>query len=70
MAAKFEILSLYSHYKHSTTAKILTASIPSGCAVFFSDIFEGSISDRQILIESGFLDYIEKGQSWVQFRNL
>ena len=29
--------------------------------MFCSDLFEGSISDRQITIDSGFLDFIEAG---------
>jgi hypothetical protein len=34
---------------------------PSGAASFISDCFEGSMSDRESVLQSGFLDYIEKG---------
>ena len=53
----------YSQYKSHTTAKVLIAVAPSGSAMFVSDCFEGSISDRGITIRSGFLDFIEAGDS-------
>ena len=55
----------YSQYKSHTTAKVLIAVAPSGSAMFVSDCFEGSISDREITIKSGFLDFIEAGDSIV-----
>ena len=50
----------FSNYKHHTTAKILIGCAPSGACMFVSDCFKGSISDRQIVEESGFLNFIEK----------
>ena len=47
-------------YKSHTTAKALIAVAPSGAFMFVSDCFEGSISDREIVKKSGFLDYIEE----------
>jgi hypothetical protein len=51
--------NLYSNYKSHTTAKVLTGVAPSGALMFVSDAYEGSISDREIVIQSGFLDYIQ-----------
>ena len=33
---------------------------PSGAAVFVSNLYEGSIGDKEITVNSGFLDKIEK----------
>ena len=53
--------NLYSQYKSRTTAKVLTGVAPGGAMMFVSDAYEGSISDREIVIKSGFLDKIEEG---------
>ena len=53
--------NLYSTYKSRTTVKVLTGVAPCGALMFASDAFEGSISDRDITIKSGFLDYIVPG---------
>lgn len=50
--------NIFSSYKHHTTAKVLIGVAPSGGVVFASNCFEGSISDREIVIQSGFLDKI------------
>ncbi len=52
---------LYSSYKNHTTAKTLIGCSPSGRAVFVSNCYEGSISDREIVKQSGFLDFLETG---------
>jgi hypothetical protein len=52
--------AMYSHYKTNATVKILIGVAPSGGASYISDAFEGSISDREIVIQTDFLDYIEK----------
>lgn len=49
----------YSHYKSHTTVKVLVGIAPNGAVVFVSDAFEGSISDKEIVKKSGFLDMIE-----------
>jgi hypothetical protein len=51
----------YSSYKGHTTYKFLIATAPNGAIVFVSDAFEGSISDRDIVMKSGFLDYLDSG---------
>lgn len=48
----------YSYYKHHNTFKCLVALTPSGSV---SDLYTGSISDKKIVQESGFLDNIEFG---------
>ncbi len=54
---------LYSSYKSHTTAKVLIGCSPSGRAVFVSECFEGSISDREIVKQSGFLAYLNSGDT-------
>ena len=50
---------LYSSYKSHTTLKGLVGITPFGAVSFFSELFTGSISDRQIFIDSGLLDMLE-----------
>ena len=40
---------------------MLVAIAPNGTIMFVSDGFEGSISDKAIVNQSGFLDYTEVG---------
>ena len=49
----------YSSYKSHTTVKGLVAVAPNGAFVFVSQLFAGSISDRQLFIESGICDRLE-----------
>ncbi|XP_063406670.1 uncharacterized protein LOC143049696 [Mytilus galloprovincialis] len=53
--------NLYSSYKNHHTYKCLIGIAPNGSIVYVSDLFEGSISDRAIIEQSGFLDYINPG---------
>ena len=53
--------NLYSQYKSHTTFKALIAVTPHGSACFISDLFEGSISDRDIFCRSGIIDFINPG---------
>jgi hypothetical protein len=53
--------NLYSSYKSRATAKVLIGVAPCGAAMFVSEVFEGAISDREIVKQSGFLDYIKPG---------
>ena len=46
---------LYSSYKSHTTLKGLVAIAPNGALVCVSELFAGSISDRQLFQESGIL---------------
>ena len=52
---------LYSSYKHHTTFKVLVAIGPTGAVTFVSSAFEGSISDVEIVKQSGFLDKLQPG---------
>ena len=49
---------MYSKYKSRPTVKFLIACAPSGGACYCSEAFEGSISDRKIVEDSNFLDFI------------
>lgn len=51
----------YSSYKHHNTFKCLVAITPTGSFCFVSDLYTGSISDKKIVQDSGFLDNIEFG---------
>ena len=51
----------YSSYKGYTSYKFLVAVAPNGAIMFVSDAFEGSISDKEIVRQSGFLDFLEAG---------
>ena len=48
----------YAQYKFHAMAKVLIGTAPSGECVFVSDYYEGCISDRQIVLEYGFLEYL------------
>ena len=63
-------LSLQSHHdsscKSHTTLKGLVGITPNGQFAFVSQLFTGSISDRQLVCESGFrrlLDHVPPGKS-------
>lgn len=53
--------NMFSMYKHHPTFKCLIAVAPNGAAVFVSDLFEGSISDRAIFEQCNLLDHILPG---------
>ena len=48
----------YSSYKSHNTVKFLLGIAPSGQVTFLSKLFSGSISDREIILKSGFLELI------------
>jgi len=50
--------NMYSNYKSHTTAKVFIAVAPNGACAFVSDCFEGGISDRDITVECGFIDFL------------
>ena len=58
----------YSNYKSHTTAKILIACHPNGACVYCSPVFEGGISDKESVLNSGFMDYIEHGDIYMADR--
>ena len=47
---------LFSSYKNHVTFKALVGIAPSGAVTFISQLYAGSISDREIVTRSGFLD--------------
>ena len=48
--------SLHSSYKHHVTYKGLLGISPSGSITFISQLYEGSISDKEIVRKSGILN--------------
>lgn len=47
---------LYSDYKSHTTVKVLVGIAPGGGFTFISSAYAGSISDKNIVVKSGFLN--------------
>ena len=47
---------LFSSYKNHTTLKGLIGISPAGHITFISELYTGSVSDREITMRSGFLD--------------
>ena len=47
---------MFSNYKNHSTLKSLVGFSPGGAITFISQLYTGSISDREIVIRSGFLD--------------
>lgn len=54
---------MYSSYKGQMTWKALVGITPNGVVSFVSDLWAGSISDKQIVQESKLLDLCEKGDA-------
>lgn len=53
----------FSSYEDHPTFKLLVGCDELGAVNFISDAFVGSISDREIIIKSGFLDIVQKGDA-------
>ena len=53
----------FSSYKNHNTAKALIGITPSGAVSFISKLYGGSISDRELFIESSILDKLDTGDS-------
>ena len=53
----------FSNYKNHNTYKGLIGISPSGAVVFVSDLYPGSISDKQLTRRCGILDLLENGDS-------
>lgn len=54
---------LYSDYKSHMTYKSLVGISPAGAVTFVSDLYNGSVSDKQITKLSGLVDLCEEGDS-------
>ena len=50
---------MFSSYKSQTTVKFLVSCTPSGAISFVSDAFTGSMSDREIVQKSGYLECLK-----------
>ena len=50
----------WSNYKHDNTAKILVACAPNSSITFLSSSYGGRASDKNITIDSGFLDKLDQ----------
>ena len=53
----------FSNYKNHNTYKGLVGISPSGSVIFISDLFPGSISDKELTRRSGLLNLLESGDS-------
>ena len=53
----------WSSYKNHNTFKSLIGISPDGAITFVSDLYEGSISDRELTEVSGLLQKLERGDS-------
>ena len=51
----------YSQYKSRTTMKALIGITPSGATAFVSELYPGSISDKEIVKRSGLLEVLQPG---------
>jgi hypothetical protein len=52
---------MYSSYKNHPTLKCLVGISPSGAITFLSDVYESSISDKDITVKSGLVDLLDPG---------
>ena len=52
--------ALYSNYKSRHTLKGLIGISPGGAVTFVSSLYAGSISDKQLVIECGLLEKLER----------
>ena len=53
----------FSHYKNTNTFKGLIRITPSGAVSLVSPLYSGSISDKELTLESGLAGLLEKGDS-------
>ena len=53
----------FSNYKNHNTYKGLIGISPSGAITFISNLYPGSISDKELTRQSGILDLLESGDS-------
>ena len=59
MLSQTNLFHTTSNYKHHNTAKVLITIKPNGLIVFASEACGGSISDKQLTVDSGYLDLVE-----------
>jgi len=51
----------FSHYKQRNTFKSLIGVAPNGCITFVSPLYPGSVSDKEIVKQSGILQHLSPG---------
>lgn len=51
----------FSTYKNTNTLKALVGITPSGSVCFISDLYGGSISDKEITSKSGLINKLQRG---------
>ena len=51
----------FSSYKNHNTFKALVGISPGGVVTFVSQLFPGSISDKQLTLKSGLIKLLERG---------
>ena len=49
----------YSSYKQTNTLKLLVGIAPNGAVTYISKIWSGNVSDRRLVEESDFLDFLD-----------
>ena len=53
----------FSDYKNTNTCKLLVGISLDGSFTFLSPLYEGSITDRDLVLVSGLLEKVERGDS-------
>ena len=51
----------YSSYRGMNSLKVLTGVVPNGVLTYISNLYLGSISDKEIVQQSGFLQHFVPG---------
>jgi hypothetical protein len=62
--------NMYSSYKSPATSKVLIGVAPSGACMYVSEVYEGSISDREIVKQSDFISCLATGDVVLADRGL